>query len=413
MTIPTPLKRVKEYENLAFGLFLHWGLYSQLQRGEWIQRIGDIPSEEYIKLKDKFTAEDFDAAAIADIAKNSGIKYITLTTRHHDGFSLYDTKGLSDFDSVQSPAGRDLVAEFVEGCRKAGIVPFLYHTTLDWYHQDYINDFDSYLDYLHKSVEILCTNYGKIGGLWFDGNWNKPTANWKEDRLYGIIRKHQPEAIIINNTGMRKRGETGHHELDVLTFEQGRPNPLNREGMEKYLAAEMCQTVNRHWGIAKNDFNYLSTKQIIENFCSCRKVGANYLLNIGPTASGKIPDYEKAILEKIGQWVKIYEESVYETKPSQMQTTYPDFILEDENSIYLFIHNLAIAGHGDVTQQQGGAGPRAFKGISKKIKSVIWMDNQEELEFTQDTSSGLLCVNFTGYPYGSNYVVRVAKVVLK
>ena len=187
----------------------------------------------YQKLKDSFTAEGFDAERIALCAKNAGCKYIVLTTRHHEGFSLYDTCGLSDFDAPHSPAGRDLVREFTDACRRHGLVPFFYHTTLDWYNKDFENDFGSYLEYLRKSVEILCTNYGKIGGLWFDGNWSKPDADWKESELYATIRKHQPEAIIVNNTGLHARGARGEQEIDVVTFEQGRPAPMNREGMSK------------------------------------------------------------------------------------------------------------------------------------------------------------------------------------
>ena len=152
------------------------------------------------------------------------MKYITLTTRHHEGFSLYDTQGLSNYDAVHSPAGRDLVKEFVEGCRAEGIIPFFYHTTLDWYQESFNKDFEAYLKYLRDSVRILCTNYGEIGGMWFDGNWSKPNEDWKLDKLYGMVRELQPEAMIIDNTGLRNRGEIGHPEIDCVTFEQGRQN---------------------------------------------------------------------------------------------------------------------------------------------------------------------------------------------
>ena len=200
MTIPIALPRIEKFKKLGFGLFIHWGLYSILGKGEWFQHIGKIPMAEYTKLKDQFTAEDFNAEEIVKLAKKSGINYITLTTRHHEGFSLYDTKGLSDFDSMRSPAKRDLVREFVVACRKENIMPMFYHTTLDWYQESYQNDFDGYLEYLFKSLELLCTQYGEIGGFWFDGNWDKPNADWKLDEFYGMIRKYQPETMIINNT---------------------------------------------------------------------------------------------------------------------------------------------------------------------------------------------------------------------
>jgi alpha-L-fucosidase len=218
---------------MAFGMFVHWGLYSLLERGEWILHHSRMPEAEYRKLTERFTAENFDARALARLAKRAGMKYITLSARHHDGFSLYDTRGLSTYDAPHSAAGRDLIAEFVEGCRAEGIVPFLYHTTLDWSFGTADCDeatFNEYLDYLHASVEILCREYGPLGGLWFDGNWSRE-ADWKEDRLYGMIRKYQPDCMIINNTGLGHRGVWGHPEIDSTTFEQGLPQPIDRRGL--------------------------------------------------------------------------------------------------------------------------------------------------------------------------------------
>ena len=294
MAIPTPEPRIARFERMGYGMFIHWGLYAHLGQGEWVQHLRKVPMDEYARIKDTFTAEEFDGRQIAAIAKAAGMQYITLTSRHHDGFSLYDTRGLSDHDAPHSAAGRDLVAELIEGCRAEGISPHFYHTTLDWYQPSFHNDFDAYLDYLHQSIEVLCTSYGAIGGLWFDGNWSKPDADWKEDRLYGIIRQHQPEAMIVNNTGLSALGALGHPEIDSVTFEQGRPAPMSRADKDKYVAAEMCQTMNRHWGIGAEDFNCMSPAEIIGHLCTCRKVGANYLFNVGPTASGRIPDYESA-----------------------------------------------------------------------------------------------------------------------
>lgn len=410
MAVPLPEKRVAEFETLAYGMFIHWGLYSILGKGEWVQSNHKIPKSEYIKLKDQFTAENFDPAAIASIARNAGMKYICLTTRHHDGFSLYDTKGLCDFDAVHSPAGRDLIAEFVDGCRNEGIVPFFYHTTLDWYQESFESDFDTYFDYLIKSIELLCTNYGKIGGLWFDGNWSKPDADWREDELYGTIRKYQPNAIIVNNTGLTARGKTGHREIDSVTFERGRPSPIDREGAPKYLAGEMCEVLNRHWGIADNDFNYISPKDVIERLCACRKVGANCLLNIGPTADGRIPDYETALLGKVGKWIDICGDSFYKGKPSQIASSGNDFVLEHNGKAYLFLHELSMQGDPNVVLGDAADKPRSFTGIKKKVSSVKWLDNGEELNFCQDSAKGLLTVKPTMYPYGTDLVVRIAEV---
>ena len=249
--IPTPLPYIQNFEQLGFGMFVHFGLYSQIGKGEWTYNIHKRTPEDYLPLKETFRVGSM--REIVETAKSAGCKYITLTTRHHEGFSLYDTKGLSEFDVMHSPTGRDLIREFVEECRKEDIVPFFYHTTLDWLHPDFEGNFDRYLDYLYNSVEILCTEYGKIGGLWFDGNWSKPNADWKEDRLYKMIHRHQPEAMVINNTGLSHRGEFGAEEIDAVTYERGMPEPMDQSGRDKYVAAEMCETLCDHWGLADDN----------------------------------------------------------------------------------------------------------------------------------------------------------------
>src|SRR5687767_14024280 len=180
--IPVPSPRVARFERMGFGMFVHWGLYSQLGRGEWAKHFQKLPTDEYMKLMKTFTAKDFSGRDYARLAKRAGMKYITLTSRDHDGFSLYDTRGLSQYDVTHTPAKRDLIRDFTDGCRAEGIVPMLYCTTLDWTDARFENDFPAYLQYLRDSIEILCTKYGPIGGFWFDGNWSKPKADWQEDR---------------------------------------------------------------------------------------------------------------------------------------------------------------------------------------------------------------------------------------
>lgn len=409
MSIPTPKQYISDFEQLGFGMFVHWGLYSQLGKGEWIWNIGKMDGEEYCKLKDSFTAEDFDADELVLTAKKAGCKYITLTTRHHEGFSLYDTCGLNDFDAPHSPAGRDLIREFVDACNRHDIVPFFYHTTLDWHHPDFEGNFDRYLEYLRQSVEILCKNYGKIGGLWFDGNWSKPDADWKEDELYATIRKYQPEAMIINNTGLSARGKLGNPEIDAVTFENGQAEPMNREGMEKYVSAEMCHTINDHWGYGSGDINYKSPRELIESLCNCRRVGANYLLNIGPEGQGKINSYQRELLLLIGRWMDVFGEAVYNGRPYAAKCDGKSFILKsaDGKHIYIFAYDLGTAGDSNVIVDGRPVGNYIFDGVQEKISSIEWMDNGEKLDFFQDQEK--LRINMTKYPYGTSYIVRVAK----
>ncbi len=418
MSIPQPLPRIAAFEKLGFGMFVHWGLYSQMGTGEWIQHAGNIDYLEYAWLQSTFTAEDFDADKLAQLAKAAGMKYIVLTTRHHEGFSLYDTCGLNEYDAPHSPAKRDLVKEFVEGCRRHDIVPFFYHTTIDWsWHGKETKDleepeFNEYLDYLYKSVEILCRNYGKIGGLWFDGNWSRPQSDWKPERLYGMIRENQPEAIIINNTGLEAGGKIGHAGVDAVTFENQAAKPMDREGHSKYVAAEVCKTMNSHWGIGGRDFNFKSPAQIIEQLCHSRGCGANLLLNIGPTAQGGIPAYEKALLELVGRWLEIFGEGYYEAMPDTEVICHGrDFMLKNGRDYFYYVFDLGIQGNEDVTVDVEGIGTRSVDRFFRKILSANWLDNGTKVDFIQNQETGMASFRCTGYPYGSNTVVRVLKIV--
>ena len=415
MAIPKAKQYILDFEQLGLGLFVHWGLYSQLGQGEWIWDVkrSEMSREEYVKLQETFTAEDFDAEALVCTAKEAGFKYITLTTRHHEGFSLYDTCGLNEYDAPHSPARRDLIKEFVDACNKYGIIPFFYHTTLDWWHDDFDKDFDKYLEYLRKSVEILCKNYGKIGGLWFDGNWSKPGVDWKEDELYATIRKYQPEAMIINNTGLMARGETGNPEIDSVTFENGQAQPMNREGMKKYVAAEMCHTINDHWGIGFGDLNYKSPAELIRSLCNCRRVGANYLMNIGPEAQGKINTLQNEILSVMGRWMNMYGEAIYNGRPYLCKSAGNNFILKsvDGKYLYIFVYDLGKKGSENVVVGGNYTGAYAFDLVEDEIESIEWMDNGENLKFLQ--GDGMLSIKFTGQEYGNSCVVRVAKAKIK
>jgi alpha-L-fucosidase len=409
--IPTAPEYIKRFEQLGFGMFVHFGLYSQLSRGEWTMYIHKMSREEYSPLINTFDPGSM--SEIVGVAKRAGCKYVCLTTRHHDGFSLYDTKGLNDYDAVHSPAKRDIVGEFVEECRRADLVPFFYHTTLDWYNPDFKTDFNKYLEYLRKSVELLCTNYGKIGGFWFDGNWSRRDADWKEDELYSMIRRLQPEAMIINNTGTSRRGAVGNGYIDSVTYERGMPTPIDRTGMKRYVAGEMCETLNDHWGVA-DDLNYKPVKQLIEEICACRKVGANMLLNVGPDGDGSVPLMARATMESIGRWMSVYGRAIYNGRPYIAEEGKKDFVLRDvsdEKTLYLFKHGLGVKGDANVTLVNGGRGVAELSGFSGEIESVRWMDNGQELEYS--VTDGKLSVACNDFMYGQSFCVRVAEIKLK
>lgn len=399
---------IKRFEKLGFGMFVHFGLYSVLGKGEWSKKLLDIGDEEYYKLcEDFYPAADW-AEQLVVAAKQAGCKYITLTARHHDGYSLYDTCGLNELDAPHT-CGRDLVREFVDACREHDMIPFFYHTLLDWHEPSYLSDFPAYLEYLRKSVEILCTNYGEIGGFWFDGMWDKPNDDWEEDALYGCIRKYQPEAMIINNTGLSAQGALGHIELDSVTFERGKPQPLNMEGAPKYVASEMCQVFDEHWGFAREDFNYKSPADMIRDLVICRRYGANFLMNVGPMEDGTLRMMDAAICNLIGQWVAIHREAIYDSYPSgiEIDNKQHDFILQKDNTYYLFCDHLPMSGDPNVSLEQAANYRDIFK-LDRKIRKITWLDNGEKVAFEQNGQD--VVVKTVPYQYGRQLVIRVAKI---
>lgn len=394
---------VKDFEKLGFGMFVHFGLYSVLGKGEWAKFRLNIPYEKYKKLVPKFKIKKNFAKELVKTAKDAGCKYITLTTRHHDGFSLYDTKGLNDFDAPHSAAGRDLIAEFVSECNKAGIVPFFYHTLLDWYNEDYQNDFPKYMDYLVRSIEILCTSYGKIGGFWFDGYWDKPDAPWEFDRLYSTIRKYQPTAMIINNTGMEDMGSVGHPEIDSVTYERGRP--ALKEGGARPVAGEMCQVFFDHWGYAANDISYKSLKTIIDDLILCRNSNCNFLMNVGPLGNGDVKPLDKYMMLEIGKWIKFNKNFIYDVKHAEIECENAHLLKDSVGNYYAVVHTPTISNVEHDTLE--GLDPLKVVRVGAKIKSARWLDNGRRIKVKNNS--------FTTVPfeYGTSMYLRVAKLELE
>lgn len=386
---------VNDFKKLGFGMFVHFGLYSVLGKGEWAYTLTNVKKPTYQKLFNKFKPTKNWAENLVKTAKSAGAKYITLTTRHHDGFSLYDTKGLNDFDAVHS-CGRDLIKEFTDACSKYGIMPFFYHTLLDWYNKDYQNDFKKYIDYLDESIKILCTNYGKIGGFWFDGMWDKPNEDWQEDRIYNTIRKYQPTAMIINNTGLSELGKVGHYEIDSVTFERGKPAMVDNS--DRPRAGEMCQILNDHWGFAKNDCNYKSTKELINNLLECRAFGCNFLLNVGPLGNGKLKDIDKGIMLEIGKFIKQNKNVIYNLQPSDIKANNA-IIAKDDKYYYAIVDGAFMTADKNVQI----SGEEKLVEVFANIKNVIWLDNGRKAKVKNNT------FRLLPFCYGNASPVRIAR----
>ena len=392
---------IKNFEKLGFGLFVHFGLYSIVGKGEWYLHLNpNADKRQYEALIEQFNINKNWAKTLVKTAKQAGCKYITLTTRHHDGFSLYDTCGLNTYDAPHSACGRDLIKEFVDACNESGIVPFFYHTLLDWREESYEKDFSKYLDYLVASIEILCKNYGKIGGFWFDGMWDKKDADWQEDRLYGTIRKYQPDAMIINNTGLSECGKVGHYEIDSVTFERGKPTFVDNS--DKYRSGEMCQVLNDHWGYAEGDCNYKSVKELVENLLECRQYNCNFLLNTGLRGNGNVNPMDSCILREVGKWVRKNKDAIYEVHSCNIKAENA-VILQGDDCYYAIIKNVPMTADLNV-QRVETIGQVCVEG---EIVSAKWLDNGEKIEVNDNSFF------VKPFSYGESYSVRIAKIEMK
>ena len=398
-----PYEYIERFKKLGFGLFCHFGLYSRQGIGEWASHIYKLDRNEYNKLAQEFDVAKDWAKQLVTTAKSAGCKYITLTTRHHEGFSLFDTCGLNDFDAPHSACKRDLVREFVDACNAEGIVPFFYHTLLDWYQTDYKDNFPKYIDYLIASVEMLCKNYEKIGGLWFDGFWDKPDADWQFDRLYATIRKYQPEAMIINNTGLSALGEVSHAEIDSVTFERG--NPTFVDTSKKPIAGEMCEGITDHWGFAAEDLCFKSVPRLIETLLDCRKYNCNLLLNVGPTGNGTLTVMETEILKYLGRWVETNKEIVYDAIPADIQAENADMFVNGEY-YYAAIRRVPMGANVNVARPEDNKVVKLH--TDKVIIEPVWLDDGTEIKLEDGQT-----FKAEPFPYGRSGYIRVAKFKLK
>jgi alpha-L-fucosidase len=327
--VPVPAERLAAREwfrEARFGLFIHWGVYSQLGQGEWVMQNRSIPVEPYEWLASAFNPARFNAKDWVAAAKAAGMRYITITARHHDGFSMFrsDTTLYDILD--WTPFGRDPLGELAAECRRQGLKLFFYYSQLDWHHPDFWprggtgkatgrpenGDWNRYLDFMDAQLTELLTNYGPIGGIWFDGMWDKPEADWRLQRTYALIHRLQPAALIVPN----------HHKSplpgeDAQTFEQDLPG-ANTAGFNTTeigaLPLETSLTMNDSWGFNITDRNFKTPRALVHYLVRAAGNDANLLLNIGPRPDGTIQPDALERLEKLGEWTAVYGGSIYGTR---------------------------------------------------------------------------------------------------
>ncbi len=361
--IPSPenLAAREWFKKAKFGLFIHWGIYSVLGDGEWVMNNQNISIENYKKLPGLFNPTAFDAKKWVAMAKEAGMKYITITARHHDGFSMFDSQA-SDYNIVKkTPFKRDVLKELAAACNEADIKLFFYYSTLDWYRDDYFprgrtglgikgrgeGNWEDYLSFMKAQLTELLTNYGPIGGIWFDGHWDqmawdgnhfsKPQVDWRYEELYGLIHRLQPAALIGNNHHMGViPGE------DFQMFEKDLPGK-NTTGWAtsadqiSSLPLEVCETINGSWGFNLQDENHKSPTELIHYLVKAAGYGSNLLLNVGPMPNGEIQNEHKESLAAIGGWLKVYGNSIRETTKGPIPPNESFSITKKDNILYLHV----------------------------------------------------------------------------
>jgi alpha-L-fucosidase len=356
---PGNLEARKEFQDMKFGMFIHWGASSVLGAGEWVMNNRSITVKEYSRLLNIFNPQQFDAAKWVSLAKAAGMKYITFISRHHDGFSNWDTKQ-TDWKITNTPYGKDVLKQLADECHKQGIKLCLYYSLLDWYRSDYQyetgrtgkgsgrtekSNWDSYIRFMKAQLTELLTNYGTISGIWFDGYWDqldndsdknlKPKVNWHYDELYALIHTLQPQCMICNNHHLSPLpGE------DYQAFEKDLPGK-NTTGFGgatvSPLPLETCETMNDSWGFNITDHNFKSVKTIIHYLIRAAGNNANFLLNIGPMPNGIVQQEFVDTLKKVGEWMQQNGSSIYHTRGNIIPEKSWGTITQDNKTAYLHL----------------------------------------------------------------------------
>jgi alpha-L-fucosidase len=362
------------FQDAKFGIFVHWGLYAVHGKNDagpyvsWALHDEKLPEAQYARYADEFRPERFDPEAWMQLVKDAGARYLTFTSKHHEGFSLFDS-ALSEYDSMDTAAKRDIVGELVTAARANDMKISFYYSMLDWHHPDFSADLPRYIDeFLFGQVRELCTNYGPIDGLWFDGEWDHPEATWRAEELTGMIRTLQPNALINDRLGKGVRGETAL--ADFYTREQmseiDERTGTEAEGVRPW---EACLTIGTSWGYRHDD----GPPKLIRTLVDVVSRGGNLLLNVGPKPGGEIPKHLAERLRDIGAWLRQNGDGIYGTRQVRGITASHGVLTQSADTLYL---HLPEPVEERVT----------LEGIERPIASAKLLASGEALEVNADSS---------------------------
>ena len=405
--VPTSenLQARKEFQDNKFGVFLHWGIYSMTARGEWYMNDRNIHRDEYAKLASGFYPSKFDAAQWVSAIKASGAKYITITSRHHDSFSMFDTAE-SDVNIVDAtPFKRDVLKELADECHKQGIKLHFYYSHLDWKREDYPlgktgkgtgrpqgkENWQTYYRFMNNQLTELLTHYGPIGAIWFDGVWDQADDfDWQLEEQYGLIHRLQPACLIGNN-----HHRTPYAGEDFQMFERDLPGENTAgfsEGQEvSVLPLETCETMNKTWGYNIEDQQYKSTKTLIQLLVRAAGKNANLLMNIGPQPNGELPAAAVQRMKEMGEWMNQYGETIYGTRGGDVAPQ--TWGVSTRKGNRLFIH---VLDWQETTLRLP---------LKAKVKKAVQFVDGTPVTFRQDKDGVLL--TFPQVPTETDYVVEL------
>jgi len=398
------LKARKWFEEARFGLFIHWGVYSILGDGEWVMNNQNISIKEYERLPSFFNPTEFNAKEWVEMAKDAGMKYITITSRHHDGFSMFDSKA-TDYTIVKkTPYKKDVLKQLAYECQKQGIKLFFYYSQLDWHRDDYYprgrtgngiegrekGEWKNYIEFMKAQLTELLTNYGEIGGIWFDGQWDqhewdgkrfgKLKADFKLNEVYELIHKLQPKALIGSNHHLAPNpGE------DFQMFEKDLPGKGTKDFATSSdaignLPLEVCETINGSWGFNLKDRKHKSKKELIQYLVKAAGYGSNLLLNVGPMPNGKIQEEHVKSLKEIGDWISKNGETIYKTKKGPIKPS--DGITSTQKGKKIYIHIMDSSKESFLIEN-----------FNFKIKKAIYFGTNSKVTYNKTKSSLTLKIN--------------------